>query len=219
MKKVLLDTFCGAGGAGYGYSLAGFEVIGVDINKQPNYPFKFYQGDAIEFIYKYGSDFDLIHASPPCQAYSATYPLSNKNHPKLIDETREALILSKKLYVIENVVGAPLINPLMLCGTMFNLQVQRHRLFEISKTIWFPPFACNHYGKATGNRARRHGITKTPSIERDGLYKFVTIAGNNYLASEGRAAMQINWMTKKELTQAIPPAYTKWLGEQLITKI
>ena len=214
MKRVL-DLFCGGGGCGMGYQRAGFEVVGVDIARQPHYPFEFVQADAIEYVRVHGREFDLIHASPPCQLYSVTASLSNGNHPDLVGPTRDALLAVGKPYVIENVEGAPLDNPLTLCGTMFGLQVLRHRLFEIwPNPIWFLPYTCKHDGISTGNRHYRNGYTDTPSLE-DG-FKFVTVVGSNYLADEGRMAMGIDWMPKSKLSQAIPPAYTEWIGKQLL---
>ncbi len=215
MKPRLLDLFCGAGGCSMGYHRAGFDVVGVDIKRQKRYPFEFVQADAIEYILAHGHEYDIIHASPPCQFYSVTAPLSNGNHPDLVGPTRVALLEVGKPYVIENVVGAPLINPLMLCGTMFGLRVQRHRLFEIwPNPIWFPPHPCKHDGLATGNHLRRSGVTRTPGF-KDG-YNFITVAGNNYLVADGQLAMDIDWTTKAELSQAIPPAYTEWIGKQLM---
>ncbi len=212
----LLDLFCGAGGCAVGYHQAGFtNITGVDIVSMPRYPFRFIQADALEYLARHGQEFDVIHASPPCQAYSVTAPLSSGNHPALVGQIRLALYETGRPYIIENVPGAPLMNPLMLCGTMFGLGVLRHRLFECNPEIWFPPASCAHDGRTTGNRCARAGITRTPSAEKDG-YRFITVAGNNYLADEGRRAMGIDWMTKKELSQAIPPAYTKWIGKCLI---
>ena len=203
----LLDTFCGAGGAGMGYHQAGFEVVGVDIKPQPRYPFKFVQADALEYIADHGHEFDVIHASPPCQAYSVTYSISNKNHPDLVDETREILQKTGKTFVIENVLGAPLINPLMLCGSMFKgVRVYRHRLFECQPPIYFAPMACNHSYTLPASKGEYHSLNG---------YDFITCVGNNFEASSGRVAMGIDWMTRAELAQAIPPAYTKWIGEQL----
>ncbi len=209
MKPRLLDTFCGAGGTSYGYHQAGFEVVGVDHKPQPRYPFEFHQADALEFIAEYGQDFDVIGASPPCQFYSITASLSNGNHPDLIPSTRKALISIGKPYIIENVPGAPLINPLMLCGTMFGLRVIRHRLFEIwPEPIWFPPFACNHYLKVV-----RHG--RPPDRER----QFHGVTGHFSDIPWAREIMGCHWMTGAELSQAIPPAYTRWLGERLLEMI
>lgn len=209
MKPLLLDTFCKAGGAGYGYHLAGFEVVGVDIEPQPRYPFEFHQADALEFIAAHGHEFDVIHASPPCQAYSVTAALSTGNHPDLIEPTRTALLATGKPYVIENVPGSPLVNPVMLCGTMFpGLRVIRHRLFETSPVIWWPPMSCNH--NTGGIPKAGHGAS---------IYGFCSVAGNGGKKNLWTNAMQIEWMTLSELSQAIPPAYTKWLGERLLEKL
>lgn len=213
-KPLLLDCFCKAGGAGMGYHLTGFEVIGVDIEPQPRYPFRFIQADALEFIRLCGHWFDAIHCSPPCQAYAITKNLktSRKDHPDLVEPTRRALLAAGKPFVIENVVGAPLINPITLCGTMFGLGVIRHRLFECSPAIWWPPTACQHQGKvapmwwAQLRKARASGK----------VYKYLTVAGNSFLVPAARAAMGIDWMTRAELSQAIPPAYTRWIGERLL---
>lgn len=212
----LLDLFCGQGGCAVGYYRAGFdEIVGVDIKRQRRYPFQFVQADALEYVRQHGHEFDMIHASPPCQVYSVTAPLSNGNHPDLIVPTRAALQATGKPYVIENVEGAPLLEPIMLCGTMFGLRVQRHRLFEIEpKLIWFPPFTCKHNGLSTGNHRRRSGDTRTPGF-KDG-YKFITVAGNNFLFEDAQLAMGIDWMSKAGLAQAVPPAYTEWLGRQMI---
>lgn len=216
---VLLDLFCGAGGAAMGYYRAGFQtIVGVDSAKQPHYPFEFHQADALDFCAAHGKEFDAIHASPPCQADSVTRPLSNGTHPMLVGTVRALLLAAAKPFIIGNVMGAPLLNPLLLCGTMFGLQVLRHRLFETSPILWFPPYLCNHSGRATGSRLRRiHGITRTPSLA-DG-FQYVTVVGCNYLKSEGAKAMQIDWMTKAELSQAVPPAYTEYIGREILKLI
>lgn len=223
MKPKCLDLFCSAGGCSRGYQDAGFEVVGVDIKHQPRFiGERFIQADALEYlseIIKSGEveEYDLISASPPCQLYSVTFSMSSGNHPDLVGPTRDLLIVSGRPYVIENVPGAPLINPLMLCGTMFNLRVIRHRLFECSPPIWFPPMACNHWGKATGAGSKRLGIKGTVSLARG--FAFVTVCGNDYLADEGRMAMGIDWMTRAELSQAIPPKYCEWIGRQMLEMI
>lgn len=204
----LLDLFCGAGGAGMGYSQAGFEVVGVDCNPQPRYPFEFHQADAFEFLEQHGHEFDVIHASPPCQAYSVSTRDKTK-HPDLVAIVRDRLISLGKPYVIENVPGAPLRHPVTLCGTMFGLQadglhVRRHRLFESPQFVFGPGMCtCRSVqtgqitGHLTGNEqyAARH---RKPSFER------------------AKRMMGIDWMDKKTLVLAIPPAYTKWIGEQLL---
>lgn len=211
MKPLLLDLFCGAGGAGMGYHLAGFEVIGVDIKHQPRYPFAFIQADALEFLASAKlQGFDLIHASPPCQAYSVANNIHQREHPRLIEPLRALLVAAGKPYVIENVIGAPLLNPVMLCGMMFGLKVFRHRLFETDPAILVMPHA-------------RHGR------EQIGVNGFCCVAGHGdsgrgRIAADHRhiarwkVAMGIDWMTRDELAQAIPPAYTQWIGEQLLAR-
>jgi len=210
-KPKLLDLFCGAGGCSMGYHLAGYKVIGVDINPQKRYPFEFIQADALEYVVKYGKDYDVIHASPPCQAYSITKSLTSKDYPDLVEPTRNVLLSIGKPYIIENVPGAPLINSLKLCGTMFKLRVIRHRLFEIwPHPIYFPPNQCQHIGKASGNA---NYIGKERDLDH---YEYLTITGHDFKVADAKIAMGIDWMIGKELSQAIPPAYTKWVGEQLI---
>ena len=129
----LLDLFCGAGGAAMGYHRAGFDdITGVDIKPMPRYPFKFIQGDALEYLAAHGAEYDVIHASPPCQAYSIMQHANHmrKDHPDLVDSVRDALKQTGKPWIIENVPGAPLIDPILLCGLSFGLRVIRHRLFE-----------------------------------------------------------------------------------------
>ena len=206
----LLDAFCGAGGAAMGYHRAGFEVVGVDIAPQPHYPFEFHQGEALAYIREHGHEFDEIHASPPCQAYSVCAPLTSGNHPRLIEPLRDLLTETGRPYVIENVPGAPLIDYVMLCGTMFDLRVIRHRWFECRPTILMSPRSCNHWS----------------AIGENG---FCCLAGsgsgnsNKYPAhSRRKAAWQraigIDWMTKAEMVQAIPPAYTEWLGRYIVAE-
>ena len=211
---LLLDTFCKAGGAGYGYHLAGFDVVGVDIEPQKNYPFPFIQSDAFEFIERYGHYFDVIHASPPCQSHSVTKSLHKNKHPELVGKTRNALKSTGKPYIIENVPGAPLFDPVMLCGTMFGLKTIRHRLFECNPVApYFTGLHCRHIGKATGGKK-----AKGNNSLMDG-FSLVTVVGHEFIVSEGRGALGIAWMTGKELSQAIPPAYTKWLGEWMIKEL
>jgi DNA (cytosine-5)-methyltransferase 1 len=214
-KPRLLDLFCCAGGAAMGYHRAGFDVVGVDINPQPRYPFAFVQGDALEYVAAHGHEFDAIHASPPCQAYSVTKSLTTKAHPELVPQTRALLRATGKPYVIENVPGAPLVDALTLCGTMFGLDVIRHRLFECSHPIYFPPATCAHAGKtANGRSLRAKGITRNPT-QADG-FRFITVTGHGYNVTDGRQAMGIDWMTQAELSQAIPPAYTEYIGHYLM---
>lgn len=198
----LLDLFCGAGGAAMGYYRVGFDVTGVDIKPQNHYPFEFVQADALEYCAEHGKEFDAIHASPPCQAYSWAAARWQKEWPDLVEPTRLELMKTGKPFVIENVVGAPLLAPVVLCGTMFGLRVIRHRLFEMNPFMVVLVSPCAHLG----------------SVSND---DFVTVAGHG---GDGRAslsiwrdAMGIDWMDKQELTQAIPPAYTEFIGRQLLT--
>ena len=231
----LLDLFCGAGGAAVGYHRAGFDITGIDIKEQPNYPFEFIQSDVFELKEAFLGQFDVIHASPPCQAYSySTVKHRNlgKRYPDLLERTRILLIESGKEYIIENVVGATLIKPLKLCGTMFNLRVIRHRLFEINADAWvYPPCNCQHDGHVyTGEHVcvvdgattwtnwRLSPEQKQASKQRyqEHLKRYVTVAGHGGNGSarylDWCNAMQIDWVTKYELTQAVPPAYTEWIG-------
>lgn len=214
MKPKLLDLFCCAGGAAAGYARAGFEIVGVDREPQPNYPFEFHQGDALEYLAAHGAKFDVIHASPPCQAHSSITP-NRSEHVDLIAPTRKLLDAIGLPYVMENVMGAPLRFPLMLCGTMFGLAVtcrdgirrslQRHRIFE-SSVLMLSPGRCRHSGATIGVYGDGGGGQSTrPS--GGGGYKAFT--------DEAPIAMGIDWMNRRELSQAIPPAYTEYIGRQL----
>jgi DNA (cytosine-5)-methyltransferase 1 len=207
MKYRLLDLFCCQGGAGMGYHRAGFEVTGVDINPQPRYPFMFIHGDALEYLAAHGHKYDVIHASPPCQAYSVTKSIHKNEHPMLIEEVRARLLETGKPYIIENVEGAPLKNTVALCGTMFGLKVYRHRLFECNPLIQFPPFECEHRVAMAPSKGHYHTLEK---------YEMITCVGHNFAAESGKIAMDIDWMTRGGMAQAIPPAYTEWIGKQLI---
>jgi len=226
LKPVLLDLFCGAGGCTRGYQEAGFYVVGVDINPQPNYcGDQLIQADALEMaaaLAKDGALFcgpgltilrpDAIHASPPCPRYSTITPNAARgSHPDLIAETRELLKATGLPYVIENVVGSPLENPIRLCGSSFGLDVRRHRLFECSFPVSAPP--CEH----SWQKPRFQSLDKKMA-DRGQLASVVGVHGNCNYAGEFELrckAMGIEWMTNAELTQAIPPAYTRFIGEQL----
>ncbi len=213
----LLDLYCGAGACSVGYYRAGFDdITGVDIVAQPHYPFRFVQSDALEFLVGHGHEYDLIHASPPCQAYTQARFLKNvrQDHPDLIAATREALQLVGKPYVIENVPGAPLRNPLVLCGSMFGLGVLRHRLFEIEPPIYFVPMTCKH-----GPVLPMFWGARRRALQEGRQYDYITVAGRSFLVEEARQAMGIDWMTREEIKQAIPPAYTEWIGRELMAVI
>lgn len=214
----LLDLFCCAGGAGMGYHRAGFEVVGVDIAPQPHYPFEFHQADALEFPL---AGFDAVHASPPCQmftAYRRAMPdRGDEHYVNLIPDTRERLEEWGGPYVIENVVGAPLIDPIMCCGSMFDppLDVQRHRLFETNWGCQPPAWPCRHKlwepNRFPGGRSMQR--TGTP----DGLVRgTVEIGAWDIPAEVQHRAIGIDWMPVKQLSQAIPPAYTEHIGRQLL---
>ena len=213
LRLKLLDLFSNAGGAGFGYWRAGYQVTGVDIVHQPNYPFPFVQADALEYLAEHGHEYDVIHASPPCQRYSKATKRwgAGDEHEGLVAQTRKALIANKRPWVIENVVGAPLINPMVLCGSMFGLgasvggelrQLHRHRLFESSVPL-APKGPDRHVGKAIGVYGAAGG-----SSARSGEV-------NGSLA-QWREAMGIDWTTGVELAQAIPPAYSEWVGRQMM---
>jgi DNA (cytosine-5)-methyltransferase 1 len=216
VKPRLLDLFCCAGGVAVGYSRAGFEVVGVDIKRQPHFPFEFIRGDALTLPMSFLKSFDAIHASPPCQSYSDLAKRNGNGHewPRLIEPVREMLIKSGKPYVIENVEGAPLLNPAVLCGTMFKgLRVLRHRLFESNFLIIVPPH---------GRHPRCHTFDKRKSQygKTDDMIDFVSVnGGGNCSIAAARDAMGIDWMTKGELNEAIPPAYTEFIGRQLLKHI
>lgn len=222
-KPRLLDLFCGAGGAAMGYHHAGFDVVGVDIAPQPNYPFEFHRADAIavlqDLAYGYWSDapkgstggFAAVHASPPCQAYSDLQKRTGREYPKLIEPTRFLLRRLDLPYVIENVDGAPLHDPVVLCGTMFRgLRVLRHRLFEANFPLVAPPHPRKHPLVFTHDKRKGH----YGKLDQDVSFVQVT-GGGNCTVANARDAMRIDWMTKDEINEAIPPAYTEYVGAYL----
>lgn len=214
MRPVLLDLYCGAGGAAVGYHRAGFDVVGVDINPQPNYPFDFIRDDALAYLrdgYAEHNLFTAIHASPPCQDHSslATMP-SYKTHGtgSLLAATRGALSTLGVPWVIENVPGAPMRGDYKLCGCMFGLPgLRRERWFETSWHGFDLRSPCSHADR-TITVAGHPGSRST----RDGTSGYG-------LTADWKRAMGIDWMTAKELAQAIPPAYTEYIGTQLIQAI
>lgn len=224
----ILDLYCGAGGAGMGYHQAGFDVVGVDFKAQKRYPFAFIQMDCLALDQRFLRSFDAIHASPPCQAHTSMKTMHNaKPHLDLVPQTRAMLRESGLPYIIENVVGAPLLDAITLCGTMFDLGVEdaelrRHRLFEASFPI-SAPSVCRHgerdtigiYGGHVRNRRRARTIGIYGEGCRDSRRKFDK-GVPDFSIEQGKAAMGIDWMTIAELSQAIPPAFTKHLGEQLM---
>jgi DNA (cytosine-5)-methyltransferase 1 len=211
----LLDLFCGAGGAAMGYYRAGFtHIVGIDIKPQPRYPFKFIQADALQPPVDL-TRFDFIHASPPCQGYSVMRNLPwlrHKKYPLLIEPTREMLAATGRPYAIENVMGAKL-DANWLCGGMFGLPFFRHRFFE-TNWLWLAPAHPPHIaviqrGRGLQNRANKiaHG---------NGAQRVGVNVGHAAGVGVAREAMQIDWMRRDELNQAIPPAYTEWIGKRII---
>jgi len=202
----LLDLFCGAGGAAVGYHRAGFDVLGVDIAPQKHYPFEFVLADALEYVAAHGREFDAIHASPPCQKWTKARAIRGNNHPDLVTCIRELLIAIDKPYVIENVPGAPLCNPTILYGMMFGLRVVRKRLFETSFPI------CFELSPTRGGKFAKMGRVAQPG-------EYIHVAGKGGprgTSQQWKVAMGIGWMTVAELAQAIPPAYTEYIGRQLM---
>lgn len=212
-----------------GYHRAGFEVVGVDVRPQPRYPFEFIQADCLTLDPAFVASFDAIHASPPCQAHTSMKTMHNaKVHADLVPATRAMLKASGLPYIIENVMGSPL-DGLTLCGTMFGLGVEdaelrRHRLFEASFYILAP--ACQHgtrdtigvYGGHVRNRRRARTIGVYGEGCRDSRRKFDK-GVPDFSIEQGRVAMGIDWMTVAELSQAIPPAYTEFLGRRLMAQL
>lgn len=217
MKPRLLDLYAGASGAGVGYAQAGFDVTGVDINPQPRYPLAFVQADALEYLAAHGHEFDAIHASPPCHDHTSLSSITGTDGTgTLLPSTREQLKRLGRPYVIENVPGAAMVGPVVLCGSEFGLStdhngrrvwLKRHRQFE-SNVLLMGAGGCNCYGRQIigvyghgdgGGRGRRKGWKGTFALRK--------------------AVMGIDWMDRDELAQAIPPAMTCFIGEQLITRL
>lgn len=235
-KPRLLDLFCGAGGVAMGYHRAGFEVVGVDIKPQPHYPFEFHQAEA--FTYPLDG-FDAYHASPPCQGYSVMHNLpwlKENEYPLLLPEVLRILEATGKPYVIENVMGARYgargltkrglaahgLKAGWLCGTMFGLPFYRHRLFA-TNFLWLAP----GHPKHTRANGKVEKVTKTGTTEPGyGLTQWhngAQASGCGIGHARGwrlaTVAMGIDWMTRDELTQAIPPAYTEFIGRLLIAEV
>lgn len=206
----LLDLFCGAGGASMGYHRAGFEVVGIDHQPQSNYPFEFIQADALNPPVDL-ADFDLIHASPPCQAftvYGNNKDHVRKDHPNLIEPTRE--MIEGFSYVIENVPRAPLNNPKQICGTSLGIEIRRHRLFETNWPLETPP--CDH-GRFTER--------KYPGSSNRPNGRTVMNVGEWRVPLEiQKRVMEMPWVSSLyEISQAIHPAYTKLIGTQFVSLV
>ena len=211
VRPRLLDLFGGAGGAAVGYHRAGFEVIGIDNRPQPHYPFEFIQADALKYLDDrvpfLGHNFEAVHASPPCQAHTKAQKLQGNTHPDLIGPTRALLLENKLPYVIENVKGAPLLDPVVLEGQMFpGLNVHRPRLFETNWPLEVPVL------RPPPPRQTKMGRPPKPG-------EAMQIVGHFSDVTAGGIAMGIDWMTQAELAQAIPPDYTFFIGHQLLAHL
>lgn len=213
----ILDLFCGAGGASVGYHRAGFEVHGVDIAPQPNYPFPFVQRDALQFLAEsvaLDERYDAIHASPPCQAHSVLQKQNKRDYPDFVPQIRAALQAAGLPYVIENVEGAPLVGAITLCGAMFaGLRVLRHRLFECSFPVVAPAHPPHPLVFTHDKRKAHYG-----KLDQDTAFVQVTGGGNCTVANK-RSALGIPWMTGHELNESIPPEYTRFVGGHLMNHI
>jgi DNA (cytosine-5)-methyltransferase 1 len=221
-KPALLDLFSGAGGAARGYQQAGFCVLGVDVKPQPHYAgCRFHQADALECPL---DGFDAIHASPPCPGYSRLRHLPwlrGRGWPLLIPETRQRLVAAGVPWVIENVMDAPL-DGVFLCGLMFGLPVYRHRRFESSEFMLAPAHPRHEvvigHGRMVNDR-RKGTLNSTSNIGAPANHSFVTVARGQFKKADGERALGIDWMTNPELAEAIPPAYTEWIGRLVLVAI
>ena len=226
-KPRLLDLFCGAGGAAVGYSKAGFEVVGVDINPQPNYPFEFIQADAVQYLTDNWTKFDAFHASPPCQKHTKTRHLANARnggkypeHPDFIEPIRGLLevigdAVGNRPWVIENVHGAPLLDPISLYGSQFGLKTQRRRCFESNKPLTEPE----------NKMQKMHTLSAGNGIGSDGSISICGSGGVRGLNAKqiklywGYALGGVDWMSRQEMAECIPPVYAEFIGKQLIKHI
>lgn len=224
-KPRLLDLFCCEGGAAMGYHRAGFDVVGVDLDGKfaRRYPFEFHQADALMYLRAHGREFDAVHASPPCQRYShATVAGHAHKHPDLVGATREALLEVGVPWVIENVPRAPLIDPVVLCGSMFGLgaidddgevlRLERHRLFESSVPLEAPG-PCRH--NTDVRVAGSYGGARRDKYEA----RYVRKGGYVPAKHVQEQLLGIDWMTQHGLHQSLPPVYTEWVGTQVMNAI
>lgn len=205
-KFRLLDLYCCAGGASLGYEQSGFDVVGVDIDPQPKYRGEFIQSDAIEYLKSNWQYYDAVHASPPCQKYSKSsmqFRIAGKEYPDLIKPTRDAILETGLPYVIENVPDSPLINPIVLCGSMFNLRTYRHRLFESNFKIQAP---C-HPEHIAPNAKMGRRLKENEFVQYVGHFSGVKMV---------QEMTGLHWLGQYELAQSIPPQYTKFIGDQLL---
>lgn len=213
----ILDLFCGGGGAAEGYERAGWDVIGVDIDPQPSYPYPFMQANVMRSsleTWARNLGIDAIHASPPCQPYSKAVSsrsskwndTKGKDEPALIEPLRDLLIATELPYVIENVPSAPL-DGIILCGSMFGLDIPRHRIFESNVPMTAP------------EHPNCRGIAKAAAERRGWEYRDMSVTGKGRHAGWGERAAELldirHPMRQHDLKEAIPPAYTEWIGAQL----
>jgi len=217
----LLDLFCGAGGAAVGYDRAGFEVVGVDFKPQPHYPFEFHLADALEFCAQHGHEFDMVHASPPCQAYTgmrnvtlARFGTVRTDHPDLIAITRSVLQATGTPYIIENVTRSPIQTQFVICGAAIGmLHMARHRHFECSLLLPAPP-PCKHY-----KEAYTIGVYGAKPDGRRVSYRRNRLCRVAKGLKEAQELMGIDWMDWDEIKEAVPPAYTEYIGRHLLTAL
>jgi DNA (cytosine-5)-methyltransferase 1 len=203
MKPKLLDLFCCQGGASAGYATAGFDVVGVDITDQPRYPYEFHQAGALDYLADHADEFDAFHASPPCQAFTLAQRIQKNEHADWIGPTREAFGQLAKPWVIENVEGAPLVDPVTLCGAMFGLRTYRHRLFESNVRLTVPKHPAHDVATTKMGRPVRAGEN-------------MHVVGNFAGAELGRQVMGMPWASRDGLREAIPPLYATHIGRQLM---
>ncbi|KOG22137.1 hypothetical protein ADK36_13860 [Streptomyces viridochromogenes] len=207
-KPVHLDLFCCQGGASAGYDRAGFAVLGVDVDNQPRYPFAFVQADAVEFLARYGHLFDSVSASPPCQAFTLAQRIQGNTHPDFIVPIRALLADLDRPSVIENVPGAPLVDPVVLCGAMFGIHTYRHRLFETGGGFTFT--------------APEHPEHKAPTVKMGRKLKpgdFYHAVGNFQGVDYVRRDLDMPWATREGLRECIPPVYAMFIGAYLLAHL
>lgn len=222
-RPLLLDLFCGAGGCAVGYHRAGFDVVGVDVKPQKRYPFTFIQADALQYAERHSHRYAFIHASPPCQAYSSTRHLPNTRtelHVDLLATTRELLSQVGRPWVIENVMGAPMRRPaIMLCGLMFALRVFRHRWFECPSVLLLAPDHVAHGDRVIGVGGMVCVVGSGGCRSSGWTSRHRGVPPDHRNKAAWSRGMGIDWMTRYELSQAIPPAYTEFIGRQLLNAI
>lgn len=215
MRPRLLDLFCGAGGCSVGYHRAGFDVTGVDIETHPDYPYELVAADAMSVLadHRFLSGFDVVHASPPCPRYSVATRATKTSdqHPDLVGPVRDALTAWGGMWAIENVPGAPMPNAVMVCGAAMGLKwIRRHRLFESDQLLMSPGCACDGEGSVSVFGHSGEDRRKSTLAARGHALGHVPIA-------EVRELMGVGWMTRREdVSDAIPPAYTEYIGSQLL---